>query len=80
MKLKSKDLLTLISAMSELISVTSNQIATCPDEPEFAEALDELEDDLKYYQKLSCRLEVAYDSAMDKENQARITKSILDQG
>lgn len=72
MKLNSKDLLVLISAMSELISVTSNQIATCPDEAEYAEALDEIEADLKDYQKLSHKLEVAYDKAINKENQARI--------
>ena len=80
MKLKSKDLLVLINAMSKLFSVTTNQIAIYSEEAEYAEALDELEADLKDYQKLSHKLEVAYDKALNKENQARITKSILDQG
>lgn len=80
MKLKSIDLLVLINAMSELISVTSNQIATCPDEAEYAEALDEIEADLKDYQKLSHKLEVAYEKELHKENQARIVKDILNQG
>jgi hypothetical protein len=79
MKLTSKELLTLISAMSELISVTSNQIATCPDEAEYAEALDEIEADLKGYQKLNHRLGVAYEKAMNKQNQARISAAILNE-
>lgn len=79
MKLKSKDLLVLINAMSELISVTSNQIATCPDEAEYAEALDEIETDLLGYQKLSHRLEVAYEKELHKKNQARIHAAILAQ-
>ena len=66
MKFKPNEMLLLIEALSELMTNLNNSIVTCPDVVAFSDALQELEDNHEQCQKLSNRLQKAYDKTQAK--------------
>jgi hypothetical protein len=65
MQFTGKNLLMVRDGISLAIDEIRNQIATCPDVFEYAEDIEELEDEQEKYRKLLARI----DRAIAKENQ-----------